>query len=121
MDEDEDEEDEDTEEEEEDKGLIAKSNELRCLFALLLLSIAVKAECLNIPSSLITFCHCFLCAVVGQNKYLKAKFGAVDDEMADDDNDQDEENKRVTWGSRKNAYMNADNVDFEVTSVFSCL
>ncbi|KAL0674573.1 hypothetical protein Bca4012_002554 [Brassica carinata] len=51
--------------------------------------------------------------MVGQNKYLKAKFGAVDDEMADDDNDQDEENKRVTWGSRKNAYMNADNVDFE--------
>ncbi|XP_022571734.2 something about silencing protein 10 isoform X2 [Brassica napus] len=51
--------------------------------------------------------------MVGQNKYLKAKFGAVDDEMADDDKDEDEENKRVTWGSRKNAYMNADNVDFE--------
>ena len=64
---------------------------------------------------------CFLCAVVGQNKYLKAKFGAVDDEMADDDKDEDEENKRVTWGSRKNAYMNADNVDFEVRSVVICL
>lgn len=51
--------------------------------------------------------------MVGQNKYLKAKFGAVDDEMADDDNDKDEENKRVTWGSRKNAYREADNVDFE--------
>ncbi|XP_018472607.1 protein THALLO isoform X1 [Raphanus sativus] len=52
--------------------------------------------------------------MVGQNKYLKAKFGAVDDEMADDDDkDKDEEDKRVTWGSRKNAYREADNVDFE--------
>lgn len=56
--------------------------------------------------------------MVGQNKYLKAKFGAVDDEMADDDDkDKDEEDKRVTWGSRKNAYREADNVDFEVRSV----
>ncbi|KAJ0239809.1 Uncharacterized protein HA466_0225350 [Hirschfeldia incana] len=54
--------------------------------------------------------------MVGQNKYLKAKFGTVDDEMADDDKDKDEESKRVTWGSRKNAYRDADNVDFEYLS-----
>ncbi|CAH8383806.1 unnamed protein product [Eruca vesicaria subsp. sativa] len=54
--------------------------------------------------------------MVGQNKYLKAKFGVVDDEMADDDKDKDEEDKRVTWGSRKHVYRDADNVDFEYLS-----
>ncbi|KAF8086058.1 hypothetical protein N665_0636s0030 [Sinapis alba] len=55
--------------------------------------------------------------MIGQNKYLKSKFGTVDDEMADDDDkDKDEENKRVTWGSRKDTYRHADNVDFEYLS-----
>lgn len=51
---------------------------------------------------------------------MKVKFGVVDDEMVDDDKDEDEENKRVIWGFRKNVYMNVDNVDFEVRSVVIC-
>ena len=53
MDNDEDEDEDTEEEEEEDKGLIAKSKELRCLFALLLLSVVVKTECLNILVSFV--------------------------------------------------------------------
>lgn len=53
MDDDEDEDEDTEEEEEEDKGLIAKSKELRCLFALLLLSVVVKIECLNILVSFV--------------------------------------------------------------------
>lgn len=59
----------------------------------------------------------FNCAVIRQKKYLRAKFGDGDDEMADDDKDKDEEEKRSTWGGRSGLYHSGDNVDFDVRSV----
>lgn len=55
--------------------------------------------------------------MIRQKIYLRAKFGDVDDEMADDDKDKDEEDKRMTWGGRKGQYHGGDNVDVEVRSV----
>ncbi|CAL9236787.1 unnamed protein product [Arabidopsis halleri] len=54
--------------------------------------------------------------MIRQKKYLRAKFGDGDDEMADDDKDKDEEEKRSTWGGRSGLYHSGDNVDFEIQS-----
>jgi len=59
------------------------------------------------------------CSVIRQKKYLRAKFGDGDDEMADDDKDK-EEDKRSTWGGRSGLYHSGDNVDFDVRSVDIC-
>lgn len=62
--------------------------------------------------------------MIRQKKYLRAKFGDVDEEMADDDKDKDKGDERLSWGGRgrdKPLYYNADNVDYEVRSVvISC-
>lgn len=55
--------------------------------------------------------------MIRQKKYLRAKFGDGDDEMADDDKDKDEEEKRNTWGVRSGLYRGGDNVDIDVRSV----
>lgn len=59
----------------------------------------------------------FLFTVVRQQKFLRAKFGGVDDEMhdADQDGEEEEEEERVTWGGVRRRYYNADNTDFEVS------
>ncbi|KAL1191204.1 Protein THALLO [Cardamine amara subsp. amara] len=54
--------------------------------------------------------------MIRQKKYLRAKFGDGDDEMADDDKDKDEEEKRNTWGKRSGLYRGGDNVDIELQS-----
>ncbi|XP_010526427.1 PREDICTED: something about silencing protein 10 [Tarenaya hassleriana] len=54
--------------------------------------------------------------IIRQKKYLRAKFGDVDDEMADDDKDKDDEDKRITWGGKKGQYHGGDNADFEIQS-----
>uniref|UniRef100_A0A1J3JPG3 Something about silencing protein 10 n=1 Tax=Noccaea caerulescens TaxID=107243 RepID=A0A1J3JPG3_NOCCA len=52
-----------------------------------------------------------------QEKFLRAKFGDVDDEMADDDDkEEDEKNKTSTWGRHKSAYYDIDGVDIELRS-----
>ncbi|AEC10301.1 Sas10/U3 ribonucleoprotein (Utp) family protein [Arabidopsis thaliana] len=53
--------------------------------------------------------------MIRQKKYLRAKFGDGDDEMADDDKDK-EEDKRSTWGGRSGLYHSGDNVDFDILS-----
>ncbi|KAJ8775310.1 hypothetical protein K2173_020314 [Erythroxylum novogranatense] len=53
--------------------------------------------------------------IARQQKFLRAKFGGVDDEMPDDD--VEEEGKRsLVWGGKKDQYYNADNYDFELQS-----
>ncbi|KAG7570345.1 Sas10/Utp3/C1D [Arabidopsis thaliana x Arabidopsis arenosa] len=54
--------------------------------------------------------------MIRQKKYLRAKFGDGDDEMADDDKDKDEEEKKSTWGGRSGLYHSGDNVDFDLQS-----
>ncbi|PKU65051.1 hypothetical protein MA16_Dca004666 [Dendrobium catenatum] len=56
----------------------------------------------------------FAAKIARQAKYLREKFGGGEDEMSDDD-EQDEERKAV-WGSKKNLYYSADNIDYELQS-----
>lgn len=63
------------------------------------------------------YCLMDRCSVVKQAKYLKQKFGGVD-ETIDDDTD-DEEKEKVPWGSKKNRYYDADNVATEVRGSFT--
>lgn len=56
------------------------------------------------------------CSVARQAKYLRQKFGGVDDEMNDDDMEEEEEDKRAVWGRKKDLYYRADNVGREVRS-----
>lgn len=60
----------------------------------------------------------FAAKIVRQQKFLRAKFGGVDDEMhdADQDGEEEEEEERVTWGGVRRRYYNADNTDFELQS-----
>ncbi|KAJ3669618.1 hypothetical protein LUZ60_011568 [Juncus effusus] len=52
-----------------------------------------------------------------QAKYLKQKFGGGEDEMDEDgDRNNEEESKKNSWGGRKTAYYDADNVDYEIQS-----
>ncbi|XP_020244738.1 something about silencing protein 10 [Asparagus officinalis] len=55
----------------------------------------------------------FAAKIARQAKYLKQKFGGVDDDMNDDDNEDEDEGKKVPWGRKKDRYYNADNVDVE--------
>ncbi|CAA7050503.1 unnamed protein product [Microthlaspi erraticum] len=50
-----------------------------------------------------------------QAKFLRGKFGDVDDEMADDEN-VEEGKKTNTWGKYKSSYYNTDEVDIELRS-----
>jgi len=57
------------------------------------------------------------CSVARQAKYLKQKFGGVDEEMNDEDTEEEEEGEgRRVWGRKKDLYYNAENVDHEVRS-----
>lgn len=47
-----------------------------------------------------------------QQKYLKEKFGGVEDEMLDDE--EEDEEQTTVWGGKKDLYYDGDNVDFEV-------
>lgn len=58
--------------------------------------------------------YCLLSAVARQQKFLRAKFGNLDDEMHDDE-EEDEEEKKIIWGGRKSQYYDGDNRDFEVS------
>lgn len=51
--------------------------------------------------------------VARQQKFLREKFGGVEDEMHEDE-DEDMEEKKTVWGGRKSKYYDADNLDFEV-------
>ncbi|KAH7547581.1 hypothetical protein FEM48_Zijuj01G0325000 [Ziziphus jujuba var. spinosa] len=55
--------------------------------------------------------------VARQQKYMRAKFGGVEDELLDDNDEEGEkeEQKRV-WGGRKHLYYDADNRDYELQS-----
>ncbi|KFK37191.1 hypothetical protein AALP_AA4G225700 [Arabis alpina] len=61
--------------------------------------------------------------MIRQKKYLRAKFGDGDEEMADDDDDddkdKDEEDEPITWGGKgrnKPLYYGADNTGYEFDS-----
>lgn len=55
-----------------------------------------------------------LCLVIRQRKYLRAKFGGGDDEMHDVDDEEDEEDYKLTLGGKKFSH-GAENRNFEVT------
>ena len=46
-------------------------------------------------------------------KYLREKFGGVEDAMLEDD-EEDEEEQESLWGGKKKEYYNGDNADYEV-------
>lgn len=53
-------------------------------------------------------------AVVRSQKFLREKFGGVEDDMHEDDDEEDEEEQKPIWGVKMNQYYHADNRDFEV-------
>ncbi|KAJ4745497.1 Something about silencing protein 10 [Rhynchospora pubera] len=57
----------------------------------------------------------FAANIVRQAKYLKQKFGG-EDEMDDDEDENDKEVNKKSWGGRKNIYYNADTADDEIES-----
>lgn len=57
----------------------------------------------------------FAAKMARQQKYLRQKFGGIDDDM-DDDVEVDEEEKKSVWGRKKDMYYDADNVDYELQS-----
>ncbi|KAJ6804781.1 something about silencing protein 10 [Iris pallida] len=57
----------------------------------------------------------FAAKIARQAKYLRQKFGGIDDDM-DDDVEVDKEEKKSVWGRKKNLYYDADNVDYELQS-----
>lgn len=50
-----------------------------------------------------------------QQKFLRAKYGGIEDEMHDDE-EEDKEGKKDLWGGIKNQYYYGDNRDFELQS-----
>ncbi|KAL5982553.1 hypothetical protein ACLOJK_016626 [Asimina triloba] len=52
--------------------------------------------------------------IARQQKFLRRKFGGVEDEMHDDV--EEEEEKRAVWGRTKSLYYSAENVDYELQS-----
>lgn len=54
-----------------------------------------------------------LSAVARQQKFLREKFGGVEDDMHDED-EEDEDEQEGIWGGKMNQYYSADNRDFEV-------
>ncbi|XP_023004169.1 something about silencing protein 10 [Cucurbita maxima] len=57
----------------------------------------------------------FAAKIARQQKFLREKFGGVDDEMHEDE-DEDMEEQKTIWGGRKGKYYDADNRDFEIQS-----
>ncbi|KAF5728782.1 something about silencing protein 10-like isoform X1 [Tripterygium wilfordii] len=56
----------------------------------------------------------FAAKIVRQGKYMRAKFGGVEDDLHDDE--EDEEENKVVWGGQKSRYYDGDNRDFELQS-----
>lgn len=56
-----------------------------------------------------------LCLVIRKRKYLRAKFGGGDDEMHDVDDEEDEEDYKLTLGGKKFSH-GAENRNFEVST-----
>lgn len=54
-----------------------------------------------------------LSTVKRQQKFLRAKYGGIEDEMHDDE-EEDKKGKKDLWGGIKNQYYYGDNRDFEV-------
>ncbi|XP_022155425.1 something about silencing protein 10 [Momordica charantia] len=57
----------------------------------------------------------FAAKIARQQKFLREKFGGVEDEMHEDE-DEDMEEQKTVWGGRKSKYYDADNRDFEIQS-----
>ncbi|KAK8942084.1 hypothetical protein KSP40_PGU008527 [Platanthera guangdongensis] len=55
----------------------------------------------------------FAAKIARQAKYLKERFGG-EDEISDDD--KSDEERRTSWGRKKNMYYGADNIDYELQS-----
>ena len=51
--------------------------------------------------------------VARTQKFLREKFGGVEDDMHEDDEEEDEEQEPM-WGGKKNQYYHADNVGYDV-------
>ncbi|XVE90001.1 hypothetical protein DITRI_Ditri20bG0041500 [Diplodiscus trichospermus] len=58
----------------------------------------------------------FAAKIARQRKLLRAKFGGVEDEMHDEDDDVDEKEETAPWGGMKSRYYGGDNRDFELHS-----
>ncbi|GLU04951.1 hypothetical protein SLE2022_220780 [Rubroshorea leprosula] len=57
----------------------------------------------------------FAAKLARQQKYLRAKYGGVEDEMHDEE-DEDEKDKKALWGGLKSDYYHGDNRNFELQS-----
>ncbi|XP_011656740.1 something about silencing protein 10 isoform X2 [Cucumis sativus] len=53
--------------------------------------------------------------IARQQKFLREKFGGVEDEMHEDE-DEDMDEQKTIWGGREGKYYDADNRDFEIQS-----
>ena len=51
--------------------------------------------------------------VARTQKFLREKFGGVEDDMHEDDEEEDEEQEPM-WGGKKNQYYHADNFGYDV-------
>ncbi|XVF06882.1 hypothetical protein REPUB_Repub06bG0089600 [Reevesia pubescens] len=59
----------------------------------------------------------FAAKIARQHKLLRAKFGGVEDEMQDEEDDgEDEKEEMAPWGGIKSRYYGGDNRDFELHS-----
>ncbi|XP_061988204.1 protein THALLO isoform X2 [Rosa rugosa] len=54
--------------------------------------------------------------IVRQQKFMRAKFGGVEDEMLDEEEEEEEEEEKPIWGGRRPGYHGGDNRDFEEKS-----
>ncbi|KAB1213217.1 hypothetical protein CJ030_MR5G022394 [Morella rubra] len=54
--------------------------------------------------------------VARQQKFLREKFGGVEDDMHEDDDEEDEEDEKALWGGKMRQYYHAENRDFEIQS-----
>ncbi len=50
--------------------------------------------------------------VARTQKFLREKFGGVEDDMHDDE--EEDEEQEAMWGGKKNEYYDADNIGYEV-------
>jgi U3 small nucleolar RNA-associated protein 3 len=53
-----------------------------------------------------------LSVVARTQKFLREKFGGVEDDMHDDE--EEDEEQETMWGGKKNGYYDADNIGYEV-------
>ncbi|XVF30491.1 hypothetical protein REPUB_Repub16aG0062600 [Reevesia pubescens] len=58
----------------------------------------------------------FSAKIARQHKLLRAKFGGVEDEMCEEEDDEDENEEMAPWGGIKSRYYGGDNRDFELHS-----